>query len=156
MFGLLARFTHCTRGNVAFMTAGALVPLLTLTAGGLEFAERQRVESSMQLAADTAVMAAFNSERRNWRQRKRRADHFFDTNFRYANLVTRIKKRLRGKESRQRLVMTYQASSKVHSLFGEFNPFTNNTIRVTSRAELVYRSGRGPRLISPEPGSRSN
>ena len=58
--------------------------------------------------------------------------------------------------SRQRLVMTYQASSKVHSLFGEFNPFTNNTIRVTSRAELVYRSGRGPRLISPEPGSRSN
>ena len=156
MFSLLARFTSCTRGNVAFMAAGALVPLLTLTAGGLEFAERQRVESSMQLAADTAVMAAFNSERRNWRQRKKRADHFFDTNFRYSNRVTRIKKRLRGKESRKRLVVTYQASSQVHSLFGEFNPFTNNTIKVTSRAELVYRSGRGPRLISPVSGSRTD
>ena len=156
MICFLARFAFCTRGNVAFMTAGALVPLLTLTAGGLEFAERQRVESSMQLAADTAVMAAFNSDRRNWRQRKRRADHFFDSNFRYSNRVSRIKKRLRGKESRKRLVMTYQASSKVHSLFGEFNPFSNNTIKVISRAELVYRSGRGPRLISSEETSRSN
>ena len=138
------------------MTAGALVPLLTLTAGGLEFAERQRVETSMQLAADTAVMAAFNSERRNWRQRKKRADHFFDANFRHANRVTRIKKRLRGKESRRRIVLTYQASSRVHSLFGEFNPFSDNTIRVTSRAELVFRSGQGPRLVATEPGSRSN
>ena len=59
MFAKFRDFLACRRGNVAFMTAGALVPLLTLTAGGLEFAEYQRLQASMQHAADTAVMAAF-------------------------------------------------------------------------------------------------
>ncbi|MEP1206751.1 MAG: pilus assembly protein TadG-related protein [Rhizobiaceae bacterium] len=157
MFQQLIRFARCSRGNVAFMTAGALVPLLTLTAGGLEFAERQRVEVSMQHAADTAVMAAFDTERRNWRNKVRRANRFFDANFHHAKRVKRVKKRLRGQEGRKRMVLTFQASSQVQSLFGEFNPFTSNTIRVTSRAELVYRSRRGPRLISPAPtGGKSD
>lgn len=134
------------------MTVGALVPLLTLTAGGLEFAERQRVETSMQHAADTAVMAAFDNDRHGWRKKVRRANNFFDSNFHYSNRVTRIKKRLRGQAGRKSMVLTYHASSQVHSLFGELNPFTGNIIKVTARAELVYRSGRGPRLISAETG----
>ncbi len=148
MFHRIRSFAKSTRGNVAFMTAGALMPILTLTAGGLEFAERQRIEISMQHAADTAVMAAFDNSKRGFRKKMRRAHQFFDANFQHSNRVTRVKKRLAGKDLRQRLVLTYQASGRVHSLFGELNPFTNNIIKVTSRAEFVYRSGRGPRLIS--------
>ena len=77
--------------------------------------------------------------------------HFFDTNFQHAKRVTGLKKRLQGRSSRKRMVLTYQASSQVHSLFGELNPFAGNTIKVTARAELVYKSGRGPRLISAKP-----
>ena len=152
MFQPLSSFVKCTRGNVAFMTAGALVPLLTLTAGGLEFAELQRVEVSMQHAADTAVMAAFDKDRHGWRKKVRRANHFFDSNFHHSDRVTGIKKRLRGTTSRQRMVLTYQASSQVTSLFGELNPFTKSTIKVTSRAELYFKSRRGPRLISASSG----
>ncbi|NKB51624.1 MAG: hypothetical protein GKR97_05275 [Rhizobiaceae bacterium] len=148
MFHRIHSFGKCTRGNVAFMTASALLPLLTLTAGGLEFAERQRIEISMQHAADTAVMAAFDNSKRGFRKKMRIAHQFFDANFQHAHRVTRIKKRLAGKDQRKRLVLTYQASGQVQSLFGELNPFTSNTIKVTSRAELIYHSARGPRLIS--------
>ena len=150
MYQQIGRFLRCSRGNIAFMTAGALVPLLTLTAGGLEFAERQRVETSMQHAADTAVIAAFDVERNRGRDRVRRSHRFFDANFQYWKRVSRVKKRLRGQQGRQRLVMQFEASSKISSLFGEFNPFTSDTIKVTSRAELIYGSDQGPRLISAQ------
>ena len=148
MFRKFRAFLQCKRGNVAFMTAGALVPLLTLTAGGLEFAEYQRVQASMQHAADTAVMAAFQPAGRRWHHRVKRANQFFDVNFQHADRVTRVRKRLRGRQDRYRLVLQYQASSKINRLFGDFNPFTNDTIRVVSRAELNLKTGFAPRLIS--------
>ena len=149
----ISAFLTCTRGNIAFMTAGALVPLLTLTAGGLEFAEYQRVQTSMQHAADTAVMAAFHPEGRRWHHRVKRANQFFDVNFQHADRVTRVRKRLRGRQDRYRLVLEYQASSKINRLFGDFNPFTNDTIRVVSRAELSLKTGLSPRLISSASGT---
>lgn len=157
MYSKFKAFLACKRGNIAFMTAGALVPLLTLTAGGLEYAEYQRVQASMQHAADTAVMAAFQPEGRRWHHRVKRANSFFDVNFQHANRVTRIRKRLRGRQDRYRLVLQYQASSKINRLFGDFNPFTNDTIRVDSRAELNLKTGLSPRLISSASGtSKSN
>ena len=157
MFAKFQDFLACRRGNVAFMTAGALVPLLTLTAGGLEFAEYQRVQASMQHAADTAVMAAFHPDGRRWHHRVKRANQFFDVNFQHVDRVTRVRKRLRGRQDRYRLVLEYQASSKINRLFGDFNPFTNDTIRVVSRAELSLKTGLSPRLISSASGtSKSN
>ena len=153
MFAKFRDFLACRRGNVAFMTAGALVPLLTLTAGGLEFAEYQRVQASMQHAADTAVMAAFHPEGRRWHHRVKRANKFFDVNFQHVDRVTRVRKRLRGRQDRYRLVLEYQASSKINRLFGDFNPFTNDTIRVVSRAELSLKTGLSPRLISSASGT---
>ena len=153
MFQKIEPFLRCTRGNVAFMTAGALVPLLTLTAGGLEFAEYQRVQTSMQHAADTAVMAAFDTKGHRWHNRVRRADRFFDVNFKHANRVPRLKKRLRGRADRRGMVLQYQASSKVNSLFGELNPFTKDTIRVVSRAEINYRTDFAPRLVAAKSGA---
>ncbi|MEP0944881.1 MAG: Tad domain-containing protein [Rhizobiaceae bacterium] len=148
MYRRFSEFLACTRGNIAFMTAGSLVPLLTLTAGGLEFAEYQRIQSSMQHAADTAVMAAFQPDGRRWHHRVRRANKFFDVNFQQPQRVTRIKKQLRGRQDRKRLVLQYQASAKINRLFGEFNPFTEDTVRVVSRAEMNFTTDYAPRLVA--------
>lgn len=143
------QFFGCQRGNIAFMTAGAMVPLLTLTAGGLEFAEYQRVQTSMQLAADQAVLSAFDQDRRGWSRRIKRAHRFFDVNFKHRSRVTQVKKRLRGRNDRRKMVLSFEASGKLNSLFGEFNPFAKDRVIVRSRAVLHYGSGSGPRLIAP-------
>lgn len=60
MFPRLKEFIACTRGNIAFMTAGALVPMLTLVAGGLELAQYNKTQSSMQFAADLSCHGGDN------------------------------------------------------------------------------------------------
>ena len=156
MFQRLGGFIACSRGNIAFMTAGFALPALTLIAGGLEIAEFHRTKIDMQHAADTAVMSAIYAPDRDWSKRVRRANDFFDNNFQNPHKVTRIKRKLRGNSDRKRLVLRYDASADIISLFGELNPFTKNTIRVTSEAELDFRSGRPARLTgSGESTSKS-
>ncbi|MGI9365304.1 MAG: pilus assembly protein TadG-related protein [Rhizobiaceae bacterium] len=143
------RFFRCERGNFAFITAAAALPALTLIAGGLEFAEYNKTKASMQHAADTAVMAAMTSPDPRWSKRVRRAHRFFDVNFQQGHRTNGIKKQLSGKRDRERLVMTYQATTSAKRLFGELNPFTKDKIKVTARAEYILFSSRPPRLISP-------
>jgi len=148
MFPRLREFFACTRGNIAFMTAGALLPLLTLVAGGLELAQFNKAKSNMQFAANTAVLAAIRDPRMRWSSRVRLANGFFDGNFLHPGLVSKINKRLSGKHRRGRIELTYRASTDVKSLFGELNPFSKSTISVTATAEYNWRSRRSPRLIT--------
>ena len=153
MIDRLREFLGCARGNIAFMTAGAAFPLLTLAAGGLEFAEYQRHAAWLPAPADTAVLSAFDENRRGWSKRVKRANQFFDINFKHANRVTKVKKRLRGRRDRNRLILSYQAKGKLNSLFGELNPFTNDVVTVRPRAVLHFGIGTGPRLIAPQNAS---
>ena len=153
MFPRLKEFIACTRGNIAFMTAGALVPMLPLVAGGLELAQYNKTQSSMQFAADSAVMAAITDPQLRWSKRIRRAHHFFDLNFQHRGLVNQVNKRLSGENRRGRVELTYRASTDVKTLFGELNPFTKSRITVKATAEHYWRSKRPPRLISSKGSS---
>jgi Flp pilus assembly protein TadG len=54
---LLRRFTEDRRGNVAMMFAFALVPLVVLSGGAIDFTQAARVKDELQAATDTAALA---------------------------------------------------------------------------------------------------
>ena len=109
-------------GNIALMAAGAAMPMLALIMGGIELAEFNRIERSMQHAADTAVMAAFDGRELDWSQRIKRADKFFDVNFPYDHRIKKVKRKLSGSQRRRKITLEYSASAQNVNLTGEVQP----------------------------------
>ena len=142
------RFRNCESGNIAIMGTFAMIPILGLVVGGIEFAEIDKITRSMQHAADTAVIAAFDAPELTWSKRIRRANGFFDANFLFPERVGGVSKKLSGKQTKRRVVLNYSASAKIDSLFGEMSPFFDGTISVQASALYVEGSGKHPRLIS--------
>ena len=134
-------------GNIAIMAAGAAMPMLALIMGGIEMAEFSRIERSMQHAADTAVMAAFDGRDSNWSQRIKRADRFFDMNFPYDHRIKKVERKLSGSQRRRKITLEYSASAQNVNLTGKFNPFAKSRVSVKARAVYVQGSNRAPRLV---------
>ena len=137
-----------TKGNVAIITGGTILPILALVAGGIEIAETSRLKRSMQHAADTAVMAAFQKPDLSWSKRIKLANDFFDSNFPHDHRVLKIKKRLSGQQTKRRVILEYTASAENKSLTRGINPFTEITITVKSRALYIAGSFTPPKLIA--------
>lgn len=152
----IKKFLRCEKGNIAIMGTFAMIPILSLVVGGMELGEINKVTQSMQHAADQAVIAAFDEPDLSWSKRIRRADAFFDTNFPYPKRVEGLSKKLSGRQTRQRVELSYKANAKIDSLFGEMSPFASGSIRVEAKAIYIVGSGNPPRLIASEGNSRTN
>ncbi len=140
-------FIRDESGNIAFMAGGAILPMLALVLGGIEMAEVSRVKRSMQHAADTAVMAAFDGNDLRWPQRIKRADRFFDFNFQNEHRVEKLQRKLRGQRQRRKVVLEYTASAQNVNLTGKLNPFADTRITVKAKAVYFLGSSRPPKLV---------
>jgi len=150
MLGWLKRFGKDERGNVMFITAAAVFPLMLLSFGALDVADGVSVRSEMQRATDAAVLAAANKHRSGSRKQWRYARNYFKANLkdkkRYNSLRTRLTRRVK----RGKYVLEYKVEAKVQKLFAGFSEEELHTVKVTSSAEIDIIGKSGARLIDPD------
>lgn len=147
------RFVTCERGNIALLTAGVMLPLVMLSAGGIELAERNKITHNLQNSTDAAVLAAFYTPGGRWSDVQRRAKLFFDVNMAQKKRLEHVKTKLQRKRFKTKLYLTYTARTEIKSLFGNFNPWAGQELVITSTAVYDNKKQRAPRLISNETGA---
>ena len=143
------------------MAAGAAMPLLTLGIGAIEIAEYNRVQKSMQTAADAAVLSIFSKAYMAVKKNQhfdlsksiKTANNLFDANFTQRHRVNALKRKLSGRQRKSKLQMTYSASANIKNMFGDINPLAGNKIIIHASAEFDPFSGKPPRLVYTHKGS---
>lgn len=144
------RFQTCERGNIALLTAGVMLPLVMLSAGGIELAERNKITHNLQNSTDAAVLAAFHTPSGRWSDAQRRAKLFFEVNMAQKKRLEHVQTKLQRKRFKTKLFLTYTARTEIKSLFGNFNPWAGQELVITSTAVYNHKTQRGPRLIPNE------
>ena len=149
MRNLIRRFSRCERGNIAFLTAGAAVPLMIVSLGGLEIADQVSIKKNMQDSADASVLAVFAGGEKSWRKQQKTAKNLFFANLRGRDRLGRVKTRLKRTRVNRKRVFEYTAQVETKSMFGKASLFGNQTITVKAKAVEISINSRKARLIGP-------
>ncbi|MEM1040576.1 MAG: pilus assembly protein TadG-related protein [Pseudomonadota bacterium] len=144
----LFAFLSCKRGNVAMTTAMVLVPLLAAIGGAVDYSRTYSAVQNAQAAADSAVLAAFNGDKKKWRTRKAFANTVFHSNIRKNGRLQDLSGGLSGRMVGTKAVMTYEAKAKVNNIFGGVTGRSEQNITIRAQAEYDYETNGPPRLVS--------
>ncbi|MGI9394870.1 MAG: TadE/TadG family type IV pilus assembly protein [Boseongicola sp.] len=134
-------------GNIAVLTTIMATPIMLLVAGVIDTNRHTRMQSVMQKSADAAVLAAFRSSKPGWRKRQKTAHRHFRVNIRNVKFAHGVRAKMTRTIEKRRLIFTYNASTKVDSIFGELSPFSGSQISVQSRAAWKVGTNEHARLI---------
>lgn len=148
MLRRLKLFASDKRGNVAIITAGSLSVLVMLGAGATDIARVNKVRSSMQSSADATLITALRMKKQPWIKRVKFSKEFFESNFAHPNMVTNLQSRLSGKQQTNRLIFRFETSAKITHLLPDGLSIANDTVHVSSIAEISERTNFEPLIIS--------
>lgn len=150
MRSMISRFLRNEDGNIAIMSAAAMVPLMMLVIGAVNVGHQSDVRQKMQRAADAAVMSALQVDRMRWNERQKRANRFFRVNMNGVAGVHKLRGSLRRKISKDRLLFSYSARAEIDTLFGSSGSENGKQVFVTATAEISRKTGGRPRLVKTE------
>ncbi len=147
MMRKLKLFASDRKGNVAIITATSLSVMVMLGAGATDIARVNKVRSSMQTSADATLLTALRLKKPRWGKRVKFASQFFKENFSHPNMVSHLKSRLSGRQNKDGMIFKFKTSAKITKLLPNGLSLVNETIEVSSMAEISKSTNYEPRLI---------
>ncbi len=148
-------FLNCQKGNIAIMSAFAAIPVMTAVAGTFDYSRTAKVQTAMQRAADSAVLAAIERKNLKWPARQRLANRMFMTNVNNNVSPRQLTGRLSGRKLQDGVAVRFDASATVPTLLGGFSSAFSGKIIVSSAAIASKKTRYQPVLVDAQVVARS-
>jgi hypothetical protein len=147
-------FASDQRGNVGLIAAGTLGVMMMLGAGATDIARVNKIRSSMQSSADTALLTSLRMKESKWEKRVQFASNLFKENFSYPKMVTDLTGQLSGEKKDRQLIFSFKSSAKITQWLPDGLSFAADRIEVDSMAIISKHTNYEPRLISNSDGRK--
>lgn len=141
------RFLRNERGNILIATALLMPAVAWIVGMAIDMGTKDKYQTMVQRAADSAVLAAFTPAKKSWKERQIYAHSFFRRNLTRADNLDSIKTELTGRRHKNQLILTYTVNSKLKNLVFSQVALQDTSVSATSTAVYDLYTGKAPRLV---------